>query len=81
MTGEWADLDHHRTIPGSKSLYLLIPTRSLFILFEMINDERKVRDPRRGKRVGGRGEERWRDPRGMTTVEELAERFFVGYGG
>lgn len=64
MTGERADPEHHRTIPGSKSPYLLIPTRSLFILFEMINDER-----------------RGMDPRGMTTVEELAERFFVGYGG
>lgn len=73
MTGERADPEHHPTIPGSKSPYLLIPTRSLFILFEMINDERRGME--------GGGEERWRDPRGMTTVEELAERFFVGYGG
>jgi hypothetical protein len=30
---------HLRTIPCSKAPYLLIPTRSLFILFEMINDD------------------------------------------
>lgn len=35
MTGEREDLEHHRTIPGSKSPYLLIPTQSLFILYSL----------------------------------------------
>ncbi|MCR3884030.1 hypothetical protein P0O24_07150 [Methanotrichaceae archaeon M04Ac] len=34
-----------------------------------------------GRKTKGRKEERRRDPRGMTTVEELAERYLVGYDG